>query len=113
MENYPVKEVEWIASNFSSGRLLIDFNNGSYALWKLYPRFKISMDGRYEEVYPESTNLLVAQALNGRGNEQVEAVKKINPTLVLTDKTNKERWRNSLPEWQVKFIGEKYMVLGL
>ncbi len=31
------------------------FRWGSYASWRLAPRIKVSMDGRYEETYPDAT----------------------------------------------------------
>ena len=34
--------------------MLVLFNWGSYALWKLYPQNKVAVDGRYEEVYKNS-----------------------------------------------------------
>lgn len=49
---YPVKAVKFIQENKISGNLLVLFNWGSYALWKLYPQCKVAIDGRYEEVYP-------------------------------------------------------------
>ena len=53
-EVFPTKAVKFIQINHLSGNLLVLFNWGSYALWKLYPQDKIAVDGRYEEVYPES-----------------------------------------------------------
>lgn len=53
--NMPVGAVEWLRTTRTEGRLLVDFNTGSYALWRLYPTMKISVDGRYEECYPEET----------------------------------------------------------
>ena len=48
---YPTKAVEFIKINKLNGNLLVPFNWGSYALWKLYPQNHISIDGRYEETY--------------------------------------------------------------
>jgi len=52
--DYPTKAVEFIKLNNIKGNLLVPFNWGSYALWKLYPQCKVSIDGRYEETYPDS-----------------------------------------------------------
>lgn len=52
---YPVRAVDYLRASPHSGNLLVPFNWGSYALWKLYPKFKVSMDGRFEEVYPNET----------------------------------------------------------
>ena len=48
---YPTKAVEFIKLNKLEGNLLVPFNWGSYAMWKLYPQNLISIDGRYEETY--------------------------------------------------------------
>jgi hypothetical protein len=37
------------------GNLAVPFRWGSYASWRLAPRIKVSMDGRYEETYPDAT----------------------------------------------------------
>lgn len=72
-EAYPVGALEWLRENREGGDVLVGFAEGSYALWRLHPRFLVSIDGRYEEVYPQSTVDLVFAALDpagsGFGNE--------------------------------------------
>ncbi len=51
LNNYPIKEVEFIKTNHIKGNILSNFGYGSYISYKLYPQNKIFMDGRYEEVY--------------------------------------------------------------
>lgn len=51
LDDYPVKSVEFIKINKLEGNLLVPFNWGSYALWKLYPQNLVSSDGRYDGVY--------------------------------------------------------------
>ncbi len=48
---YPRFAIEFIKMNNIKGNLLVNFNWGSYAAYKLYPNNLIFMDGRYEEVY--------------------------------------------------------------
>lgn len=50
-DKYPIRAIEFVKINNLKGNLLIDFGQGSYASYKLYPQNKIFMDGRYEEVY--------------------------------------------------------------
>jgi hypothetical protein len=52
---YPVREVDILSRARAEGNLAVPFRLGSYATWRLYPRIKVSMDGRYETTYPEST----------------------------------------------------------
>ena len=51
---YPVGPVDYLSAHHAEGCLLIPFDWGAYAMWKLYPRVKVSLDSRYETVYPES-----------------------------------------------------------
>jgi len=49
---YPVAAVHFIRENGIKGDILIPFEWGEYAIWKLYPDCKISIDGRFRTVYP-------------------------------------------------------------
>jgi hypothetical protein len=51
----PVREVDILSLSGASGNVATPFAWGSYVSWRLYPNIKVSMDGRYEAVYPEST----------------------------------------------------------
>lgn len=55
INKFPVGSVEFVRQNNLKGNLLTVFHWGSYAAWKLYPDCLIALDGRYEEVYPDST----------------------------------------------------------
>jgi len=48
---YPVAAVRTLQGSPFSGRLLNPFSSGQFLYWNLYPKFRVSMDGRYEEVY--------------------------------------------------------------
>jgi hypothetical protein len=49
-DRYPVAAVERLKTE--SGNLAVFFNWGEYALYHLYPDVLVSVDGRYETVYP-------------------------------------------------------------
>lgn len=51
----PVRETDILSRAGVKGNLASPFAWGSYLSWRLYPNIKISMDGRYETTYPEST----------------------------------------------------------
>jgi hypothetical protein len=80
---YPVSALSWLGSHRTGGSLLVDFNAGSYALWKLHPRFLVSLDGRYEEVYPETTVNLVGLAFDSGNDQQLAAIDQIDPEFLL------------------------------
>jgi hypothetical protein len=50
---YPVYAVRFLKENGIKGDILIQFEWGEYAIWKLYPGCRVSIDGRFETVYPE------------------------------------------------------------
>ncbi|MGW8265717.1 MAG: hypothetical protein ACWGSQ_05065 [Longimicrobiales bacterium] len=80
---YPVDGVEWLHRHGAGGRLLAHFNHGSYAIWRLYPLYRVAVDGRYEETYPEETVQLAWAALypNVPGHE--DALRRIDPDYIL------------------------------
>lgn len=82
---YPTQAIAHLLDSSREGRLLLSFNVGSYALWKLYPRFLISMDGRYETVYPDSTVAAVEEAISSGDLKKVDA---LNPTDILITKNS-------------------------
>ncbi len=51
----PVREVDILSRARAKGNLATPFGWGAYCSWRLYPCIKISMDGRYETTFPEST----------------------------------------------------------
>jgi hypothetical protein len=51
----PVREVDILSRAAATGNVATPFAWGSYVAWRLYPNVKISMDGRYETAFPEST----------------------------------------------------------
>jgi hypothetical protein len=51
----PVREADILSLARAGGNLAVPFDWGCYCAWRLYPRIKISMDGRYETTFPEST----------------------------------------------------------
>jgi hypothetical protein len=51
---YPVGAVQYLAEQSFHGNLFTPFRLGAYVSWKLYPGVKVSLDSRYEEVYPDA-----------------------------------------------------------
>ena len=112
---YPVDAIEWLREERSGGKVLVDFNNGSYALWRLHPRFKISLDGRFEECYPPQTLEAVFGAFDLSHPDQQRFLKKVWPDFIIlpawsTAFSNREKFG---PEWRVVYNDGVYAVLGL
>lgn len=55
---FPVRECDVLSRAQISGNLAIPFGWGCYTMWRLHPKIKTSIDGRYEAAYPESSFLL-------------------------------------------------------
>ncbi len=53
-DEYPVAAVRFLKDNNIKGNTLVPFTWGEYAIWKLYPDCKISIDGRFETVYSDA-----------------------------------------------------------
>lgn len=58
VSSYPVREADILMRAGAKGNLAVPFSWGSYAAWRLHPHVKVSIDGRYEAAYPESTFLM-------------------------------------------------------
>lgn len=83
---FPVKSIEFIRENKIPGNLIVIFNWGGYALWNLYPQCKVSIDGRYEEVYPVS---LVNESARFHylGKDWQDLMNKYKTDIMLIDKS--------------------------
>jgi hypothetical protein len=111
---YPVGATQWLRDNNIEGRLLIDFNNGSFAFWRLYPRMTVSMDGRYEAVYPDETGRLNTDALSLGTPQSERAINILNPTHALVRLTtpNHEFSAEILATWNQIYRDEHYAILS-
>jgi hypothetical protein len=52
-ELFPVDAVRFIKRNRLAGNLVVQSDWGEYAIWHLYPKCRVSFDGRYTTAYPE------------------------------------------------------------
>jgi hypothetical protein len=68
---FPVRSVATAAEQQLSGNLAVPFNWGEYALWHL-PHCRVSLDGRYETVYPDSTVRMVDDFFAGRSRDLLD-----------------------------------------
>jgi hypothetical protein len=65
---HPVEAVHYLQRQNIRGNLLVPFNYGSYALWELRGRMRVSMDGRYDLVYRPETYQRVDDFFAARGD---------------------------------------------
>ncbi len=106
--SYPVSAVNYLKSVQKGGNVLVSFNAGSYVIWNLYPRFKVALDGRYEELYPDSTVYSVARALDPRHPGYLQALNEIDPDFIILPS---ELTASYTPQYPVVFSDGEFAVL--
>ena len=81
----PVREVDILSLAQAQGNLASPFGWGCYCSWRLAPRIKISMDGRYETTYPESTFELNDRFYGKRGTNWDQLIRDYPVDYVILD----------------------------
>jgi hypothetical protein len=109
-EGFPVGPVEWLERHGAGGRVLTHFNHGSFALWRLYPRYRVAVDGRYEETYPEETVSLAGLALQPLLPGHQEALGLIDPDYIVVPE---RAWADDFgAQWMIVYEDEGGVVLA-
>jgi hypothetical protein len=49
---YPTGAVEYLSKRQFKGNVMVPFEYGAYVSWKMYPAVLVSIDSRYEAVFP-------------------------------------------------------------
>jgi hypothetical protein len=81
----PVREADILSLAGVTGNLATPFHWGSYSAWRLHPKIKISMDGRYEAAYPESTFRLNASFFDKSGPEWDRLIRQFPVDYIILD----------------------------
>jgi hypothetical protein len=104
----PVETVAWLSQNAEGGKILVHFNHGSYVLLHGYPRFKVSLDARYEEVYPNKTFEGGLQALEPGSEHFASAFEEARPDFILMcrDCSFLADWGRFSEDWRNVFTGD-------
>lgn len=114
---YPLGAIDYLQRSPYRGNLMVHFGLGEFTLWRLYPRFKVSMDGRYEEVYDQATFLRNHKCYNKRNlRENQASFASINESQADFLLMQTELPVNSLlaqsPLWKVVYVDAYYAVLA-
>lgn len=89
-DKYPVSALSWLTATQPSGRLMTSYDSGSFALWRVYPRFKISLDGRFDGVFPVETLQMVFGAYTTRNPRHLEYFNQLDPDYILIEANSPE-----------------------
>lgn len=98
-EKYPVAAVRRLSESGDSGRLAVSFNWGEYALYHLYPRFSVSIDGRYETVYPAPVVRANFDFQLGRPGREVLFERYPADFALYARRTPAAQWLEASPDW--------------
>jgi hypothetical protein len=99
MVYYPLGAVDYIKEHSLSGNILTEFHWGEYLIWALYPQCRVSLDGRYEQVYPEDISREFFDFIYARGEYQ-QFLNKYPPDMILLSPQSKIcSYINNKPEW--------------
>jgi hypothetical protein len=98
--HYPTGAVAYIQARGLSGNMLTEFNWGEYLIWSLYPRCRVSLDGRFEAVYASTVYQEYFDFLYARPRWR-QFLEKYPPDLILIDRRNKiYTLIKAEPSWQ-------------
>jgi hypothetical protein len=100
----PVSAIQFLQSSGTRGNLLTPFNYGSYAMWKLRGKMRVSMDGRYDLAYkPESYLRVVDFYLGKSAGQTLLTTPKPDAILVpLVDKVYPQLLAR--PDWKQAYV---------
>lgn len=99
LEDYPVRSFDYLEHDRRSGKLLTEYNWGGYAIFRLWPRYRVFVDGRADVYSGEIAAGLTALCRLEPGWQ--DELKKADPDVVI--------WRKSeplaqamelLPQWR-------------
>ena len=111
LANYPVQPLRFLELNNIEGRIFSAFYNGSFIAYKYYPKLKIFMDGRQEQVYSSEIFDESMFFLNWLGNYPESAITRIRPDIILVEKS----WRcvehlEKNPDFKRVYSDNKYNI---
>ncbi len=108
---YPVTAIDWALKNLPPGRILNSFNEGSYILWSAHPHLRISIDGRYEETYPEQTFEINRKIFARDTGDRRALVDAWMPNYILVRRAAEIPAASFGPEWKEVFQDERWFIL--
>ena len=82
---YPVVVVDVVEQAGIGGNIAVPVDQGSYVSWRLYPKVKVSMDGRYEAAYPESTFRMNQDFFNKQGPDWDRLIRDFRVDFIILD----------------------------
>lgn len=95
---YPVEAAEFLKHKNLGPNLLLTFQWGGYAIWHLYPEYRVSIDGRNLTVYPGAYVESYVQAYNEGNFKKFHGEAPVNVVLI-ESRSNLAKFIRRQPEW--------------
>ena len=111
--NYPVGAINYLQASQLSGNLMTPFPVGEFTYWNLYPKFKISLDGRFEEVYSVEHYKNQYRFYKLPMPNAVDYAEQLNANFILANQgfANRELFENS-PHWQIVYTDFSFVIFA-
>jgi len=109
---YPVGAEQYLREQHVRGNVMTSFSTGAYLTWKLHPRVKVSLDGRFEAAYAPS---LLAEHLDFyHGAPDWQAIRDRYPTdLILVERGwEAERALRDEGRWSLVYEDDTFLLFA-
>jgi hypothetical protein len=112
MRAFPVRACDFLASRPGSGRLYNAYHWGGYCIWRLWPRYRVFIDGR-AEVYFDSGYVDYHSIERGkRGWETILRRRQVD-TVLVPPESHLARYLATQREWRLVFQDAQAVVFTL
>jgi hypothetical protein len=111
---YPVGAVRYLRAAPYGGRLLNPFTPGQFLYWNLYPKYRVAIDGRYEEVYTREQFLWVMLFYSERDPLRIakHAESSSADVVLLHSGTPAHGALSASPDWRVLYDDGFWALVG-
>ena len=107
--NFPQAAVDWMQKNVPAGNLFNSYNWGGYLIWRLYPQYRVYIDGR-ADVYGDAFIFDYLSIYNAEpGWEDKLNNRGVHTILVESDAPLANVLRQS-PAWHVSFLDKQSII---
>jgi hypothetical protein len=114
MDQWPVDAIDWLTHERKHGNVLTHYDVGTYVLYRGFPRFKVSLDGRFDGAYPLHTMDTAMAAITCEHRRHVTALEQLSPDFIVAESATYERHTargdTCYPGYVRAFRGETYSI---
>jgi hypothetical protein len=109
-EIYPLDQIAYLRAAGATGNLLAPFSSGEFAAWALYPKMKVAIDGRFEEVYSLEESRKWLGFFNGASADSAQMARANGVNWIIVPKINSGTIRSldTSGLWDLRFDRQNY-----